>query len=346
MAGLGEWPTGVSTPPNAKQFDEYAWADYVELLCLADPDGVISPSDVIDIIRPNTDDLGGADAIDEALQGVDGTPSAGNADDEWESKTEQWFNHLAYRAKAFGKAYPFEFEPMGADRVGPVLRRKSDVDQLSAAVRLYLTLLFAANLRYCRGATSALTRGFERLCYWALKHQLGPAAEVHLFGAGPPGGSSGALRYTGGTYSKLEQLGRDLKAELTANKSDWPPTSSGDAGIDLVGWFPFEDEAPTMLMVFAQCAATEEWDVKQFSSHSAKWDPHFKFFASPVNIVYVPLCFRRSTGELHGTKDIGRSVFVDRLRLVRLLANVAEYQTDKVLDRALELAKHRNGPFS
>ena len=346
MAGLPAWPQGAGTPPRAKHFDEYAWADYVELLCLADPDGVKTPPDVVDVVRPNVEDIGGAEAVSNDFQNVDGTMHAGEADDEWEHRVEQWFDHFAYRAKAFGKAYPFEFEPVNADGAGPVLRRKDAGDNdLAPAVQLYLTLLFAANLRYCRAETSGLTRGFERLCYWALKQQLGPSAEVHLFGVGPPGGDPDEPRYMGGTYEKLEQLGRDVRAELLAEREEWPPTSAGDAGIDLVGWFPFNDEAPTMLAVFAQCAATENWDTKQFSSHSAKWAPHFRFFALPVNFVYVPLCFRRTTGDLHTKKDIGRSVFVDRVRLIHLLAEVPEYQADAVLAQAMGLAERRASPF-
>lgn len=346
MPNLPAWPHGASTPPRARQFDEYAWADYVELLCLADSDGVMAPPDVVDIVRPNSEDIGGADAVSESLNNVDGTQLAGDADDEWESRTEQWFSHLAYRASAFGDAYPFEFEPVNADGAGPVLRRKDPGDGgFASAARLYLALLFAANLRYCKGERSGLTRGFERLCYWALKRQLGPSAEVHLFGVGPPDGNPDEPRYAGGTYEKLEQLGKDVRADLLAERGDWPPTSAGDAGIDLVAWFPFDDDAPTMLAVFAQCAATEEWDTKQFSSHPAKWAPHFRFFALPVNIVYVPLCFRRTTGDLHTKKDIGRSVFVDRLRLVRLLADAPEYQADAVLAQAEALAERRNGPF-
>lgn len=348
MPTLPAWPKSVGTPPKkVRMFDEYAWADYVELLCLADPDGILTPSDVIDTVRPNSEDIEETNAISDSLHNVDGTELAADADDEWEARIRAWFEHLAYRANAFGDAYPFEFEPVTDDGVGPTLSRRysNDDDVYNVEVQLYLALLFAANLRYCIAEKSGLTRGFERLCYWLLKEHLGSGAEVHLFGTGPPGNAPAQARYTGTTYDRLKKLGEDLRAKLLADPADWPATSGGDAGIDLVAWYPFDDGQPTMFMLFAQCAATEEWDTKQFSSHAAKWIPHFRFFAPPSNVVFVPLCFRRTDGQFHTMIDIGQSVFVDRLRVIRTLNGSTDYVNDAVLNQAEDLARLRNEPF-
>src|SRR5207237_1120074 len=136
--------------------DEHLWADYIELLCLFDVDGVFSKEHLADRVQERKD-LGGEiedleaeieeayveseEDGDEDGELPDEIPSA-ELDDKWESLTTDWFEHLKYRSAIFGEFYPFVLTGEGA-----VLERRPEITERH---KLYVFLLVLSNLKYFR----------------------------------------------------------------------------------------------------------------------------------------------------------------------------------------------------
>ena len=306
------WPSSVDANPAKAYFNQYAWADYVELLALVSPDGLVTEADALDRTRDRKEDLGEGDPAEASEETEEGTEKAAEADDGWERRIETWFEHLAFRARAFGDAYPFEYRPADPDRSVALLRRLAFTDKQ----RLYLTLLFSANLRYVLAEMPVLTGSFELLSAEVLRRLLPGTARVKLFGAGPPD----PLRYTEGQiYKRMGELAVDLHERVTAEPTEFARQATGDEGLDLVGWVPFGDGMAGMPIVFGQCACTEEWVSKQHSSSALTWGSKMSRKCAPINAIFIPHCFRRADGSWHKQSAIVDSVLVDRLRLIHVL---------------------------
>lgn len=73
--------------------------------------------------------------------------------------------------------------------------------------------------------------------------------------------------------------------------------------------------------MFGQCACSDdEWPQKQHSSSAQHWDDVIKFKVPPVNITFIPFCYRLNTGDWHTDSKIEKgTILVDRLRLTKLL---------------------------
>ncbi|HEX8675398.1 MAG TPA: hypothetical protein VF710_26115 [Longimicrobium sp.] len=300
----------LDTVPPA--YDEHAWADYIEMLCLVDPDRFVSRADVADRIRERKD-------VGEltAEPGVDGDPVAApedlaredfeepELDDARAERLDGWFRHLVFRAGVVGEAYPFI-----VDAGGRSVERRAELTELQ---RLYVFLLLCSSLRYVR-RHHPLTTGFEQLGLEGMRRMLPDGSDLYIFGKGGP-----VERYTGTLWEKMGQLADDLKSIRTAERRDFPDTDTGDGGLDLVGWVPHPDELPSRLVLFAQCACTENWVAKQATSGFTQWVNRIKFLAPPANMVFIPFLYRAADGRWHKEDTIRQSILIDRLRLLRLL---------------------------
>lgn len=299
--------------PETSHFDAYVWVDYIEMLCLFNADKVCSKADILDRVRERGKDLGETPADTEnELDEED--ESTAEIDDKWSVRADNWFAHLSYRSACFGDAYPFYLSTSGE------ALHANDTYDLKQ--KLYISLLLSSCLGRWRKYKPQLTSSFELLSAEAIKTYLPPEAEVHVFGTSALEGS----RFLGNVWTKINLLANDLKETVTAKERDFPPTDSGDNGLDIVAWIRFGDKDATrgMLIVFGQCACTEEWDVKQFSSSWQKWDQVMTYKAHPNNMVFIPLCLRDVDGEWHRDSDIA-CILVDRLRFIHLLRDKLSY---------------------
>lgn len=302
--------------------DEHLWADYIELLCLFDTDGVTSKELLLDRIQERRD-LGGeleeleAEIEEDYVEAeenddedaelpVEIAPS--ELDDKWESRTTDWFEHLKYRSAVFGQFYPFVLTDDGA-----VLERRSEITERH---KLYVFLLVLSNLKYFRKHHNILTSGFEIISWVILKSFLPEDAHAHVFSRNRDADD----RYKKlNLWGKINKLAADLNDAVEVPEKEFRPKDNADNGLDLVGWVPFhEDDAVNgMLVLFGQCACTDKWISKQSESSRQNWGATLRLKVAPGNLVFIPFCFRNSDGTWFRAHDIQvDTILVDRPRLL------------------------------
>lgn len=257
-----------------------------------------------------SDDDGGDD--DHHTTGdVGANADAGPAEDDDARSAEgsEIADVLSYRSKRFADAWPFEL----FDEDNLRLR-----DPLEARHRTYLLLLIASCLsRLSKDDGYAITMAFERLAPKILSGHLGPRAEAHLFGTS--GDEHGQYPDSKSLWEKFEQLAKDLRVKLLADREEVEANYSGDNGLDAVAWLPTGDQAPSLVSVFAQCACGSKWRSKQHEGSEQRWG-HVMAFRSPlVNMTLIPYSFRRPDGTWDKELHVERGVLLDRERILHAL---------------------------
>jgi len=312
-----------SIPPTS---NSHEIADYIELLCLVSQDGRVSKADVIDLVRERVEDLGEGkptdlpDIEDEELiedQGLDKPEDAGPivANDKWEERINDWFKNLDYRVRSFAESYPFRLI-----KNGTVLVLRGSKLRMNQQRKLYVFLLLASNLRYfTKPDQTSIASIFEVASWHALARYLPGDAKVYMFGRH----ALNTGNYSGSLWGKVNRLAADIGEKVVCEKSDFKPTNTGDAGLDLVGWLPFEHTSDEMtrgfLLAFGQCACATNWPKKQYETHYDTWKNYISFTAYPFRLTFIPYCFRDATGDWFDWTKIGMTVLVDRPRLMNLI---------------------------
>ena len=305
----------------------YLQADFVELLCLAQPDGVIGVHDVLYSFRQGAEMDTSSEF--EALSPIDAEKF-----DRQLSYIHEWFHYIASRCKIFNELYPFCID---ASTRHVILKR--DLNDLQ---KLYLFLLMASSLRCVNPSViSDIGSTFEMISAMALKRYFGNGSYVHVFGA------RSSSRYIGNKYAKIHRLAQDLRDELLIDGDTFPKTDTGDEGLDIVGWIPPTDGMSGMIIVLGQCACTEDWVDKQSSSAFDKWSQLIRFTVRPVNAVFIPYCFRDTSGSWYRRHRIHNTLLIDRLRIVQLLNSTSSphssltQRINNTVDDALDHASTR-----
>jgi hypothetical protein len=93
----------------------------------------------------------------------------------------------------------------------------------------------------------------------------------------------------------------------------------GDAGADVVGWFPLGDRNRSAMLFLAQATCLADWRDHQHHASAETWRQLISFKAAPANVLVIPQCFRRADGGWAFSQQIANSVLIDRVRLVFLL---------------------------
>jgi hypothetical protein len=304
----------LQAKPKHRQYETYLWADYIELLCLANIDGEMTKSDIIDRLSERERDLQEGDTadIDEVMnmekEEYEKPSRRSEISDLWEVRVADWFNILNLRESLYQSNYPFiitEHE----------IKRKNS--QLNPSQKIYVYLLCCSNLYlFDKALQVSLANCFELLSYNSFKNILPNDAEIHLFGSNPLNKE--------GRYSKIPLLNKinKLSADLNEildprlNQSNYTSIKGGDGGLDLVAWVPTGDNLPSSLIFFAQCACTDEWVSKQHDSSHESWEGRILFKNRISNSIFIPFCFRRGDGTWAKIEDIKLSFLVDRKRLL------------------------------
>lgn len=220
---------------------------------------------------------------------------------------EDCFVQLEYRESAFADSYPFVIED-------GVLRRRGKIDNNTC---LYLFLLCCSRLRsFSKKIQQYMASHFEVISRDALKMMLPDSGDVKIFGANS---EDRKKHYGTNLREALRILAKDLKEDFIEKNIDEEDTS-GDCGLDIVGRITFKDPAPSLIAVFGQCAAREtEWPKKTFESHPARFSKWIAFTHDPINMVFIPLCYRQATGQWVKQSPTSRAILIDRLRICDLL---------------------------
>ncbi len=123
----------------------------------------------------------------------------------------------------------------------------------------------------------------------------------------------------------LIKLGGDLNLHRVDEDVCRSQSSSGDYGIDLVAHYPIGDRAAGNFVFLGQCGAQEkEWPSKRFEGNPIALKLAYTFMNDPVHSLFIPLCYRDSTGKWdNGSKVVGCLLF-DRNRIVNLVVKRAD----------------------
>lgn len=325
-------------PPSAAKRDTHTWADWIELRCLIDPDGLVTRGQVADWLREDPQEAGGDGATDAAgetsqVQDADYVETDEEADqrsaarvmapqrvDSRALRATDYFAVLRTRAGELAGAYPFTVDATGLHR---------EVDPDNAVHRLYVFLLLAAQLRVvAERRRKHLTTTFEQLMVPALESLL-PGATVQLFGTTAEKGG----RYRGSLRTKLKRLAEDLNERPGRGYDSIGPHDRGDAGLDVVAEVPVGDKLPGRFVVFLQAACTERWVEKQHSCAPSAWRQRLPLTNPQVTVCGVPFYLRTALGDWHDYNDLQDRLVLDRPRIMHLLTDAEGV----CLPRALQL---------
>lgn len=306
---------GLPKLPRSRQ--KHTWADYLELLCLTDPDGITSKADLVDRIRERVD-LGeseDSDEVDEDDRDSVNFKGLGTRqrNDQQRELVDNLFRHAQFRAGSFQEGYPFELTPSGTKLTRrPVMTRRR---------RFYIYMLLASSLRYVsQDSRHLLTSSFERVSRRALARYLPPSARVYNFGT-----AHTSSRYRGRLWEKIGRLADDLTEKVIADEDEFDPTDTGDNGLDVVAWIPAGDRLGRRLVVFGQCACTEQWRAKQATATQDHWASVMSIRSPLAPVIFVPFCFRSPAGDWYRQRWISRgNIMIDRLRFFHLMKDDAQ----------------------
>jgi len=304
----------LQTKPSFKKHKSFHWADHIELLCLANIDGEVSESDLIDRFIERERDLRQGDYDDiEYIQDFDieelsGPTRRSEIPDHWRIDLSDWFKVLKLRQQLYGDCYPF----LILDK-----EIKLKQQELSNIHKTYIYLLLCSNLYlFNKSAISKFTSSFEFLSLNAIKGILPSHAITDIFGTNPY--NKGKYGSNLNFWGKLNLLSREIDEPISPHisKEDYTRLNRGDDGLDIVAWIPTGDNLSSKLIFLGQCACTEEWISKQSDSSHSAWSSKINFINRISNTIFIPFCYRKADGNWFKSGDIRESFLIDRKRIL------------------------------
>lgn len=297
-------PSLTSVPKASIKLEKNVWADYIELWCLGSTDKEVSLSDILVIVSGEGDDI--------PERGSDET---GKQEDERYRDFLDIFKYLKNRAHILGDAYPFSF--IDGDTIA------TDLENPTAKQLLYLFLLYSSNLSlFTKSEQQRLTKSFESISRYILK-QIYPSHHVEIFGTAS---NPGDIFHGGKLIDRFEKLAKCLHTDVSSitKKNDRYNQTSGDGGLDLVGFIQLDDtkaEAPFIPACFAQCACSvEKWKEKQSSIKFDEWNQRFEQIAHYCEFVFVPFSLRGPDGKWSDEEADRMTVIpIDRIRFLHIM---------------------------
>ncbi len=315
--------------PDNSDLDE--WADYIEIRCLLNPDNIFTLDAVIDDVHDA--EVAGDNVMDqwldedeESLEEDDLLPKIppeiyeveipnykpfhSQREEKEITKLREAFRRLESRSRYLEDSYPFEIES------GKILKVKTSL--LDDAQKTYVLLLISSNLRLA--TPSGITRIgnlFEKVCGPFFKLFLPSQGEYHHFGAG----AEGKAIFKGPLSQKLAKLCEifQTRPSQQAEKGAVSQTS-GDGGLDWIGFQKFKDRPWYIPVFFAQCACGKNYLDKQFEAGRAKWEILIDLPFPTFSFLFTPRCHRNEENELsRPEKIINELVMIDRFRLMEVL---------------------------
>lgn len=291
--------------------DIHTWADFAELLALVNRDRLCTQASLADRIRDVRETSENQEQAADAAEGDgdNGDPPEGRPSGRRgvsEKRLTDCFQHLSWRSREFGAAYPFT---LSGD-----LRRLQLVANLTGQQKLYVLLLVSANLPFYRQNEFRLTGVFEEIALLVFRGLMPAGAEAHAFGA------ANVVRYAGSKFEKLSALCIDIRAKMLVDDEGVRRGDSGDGGLDLVGWLPLPDTEDHIPIAFGQCACSRtQWKKKQLEASHDAIDNILHTGARWSTYMFIPHCFRETGGNWAVRTDVQKVVLLDRLRLVHRL---------------------------
>jgi hypothetical protein len=206
---------------------------------------------------------------------------------------------MARRARVMPRIYPFVFE----NSIVKMEERK-----WSAYFFLLVLSMKYAPFRVAEQWSDA-TRQFESLCALAFQNFFGRNTQTLRFGASPVDGDR--------PPNLLEALNWLSRKTGIALGVAHPNTTSGDGGLDVIGWKRYEDDWPAFPVVLVQCTVQLRFGSKGSDISADTWRSWLRLGVDPTLALAVPFATRGEWGQAEWQVN----VVVDRNRLCEMLSD-------------------------
>jgi hypothetical protein len=301
---------------NEPKYQHHLYADYVELVSLISND-FVSASDIVDRLSDN----GMKFPLEkEKLDGA-----IGLIDTEIDDTKEAWINIifevLSERKELYSLSYPFEI-------VGSRIIKKKKLNSIN---EFYIFLLISSSLKFFSKLQNVLTAEFEIISEIVLKNYLPSKAIVKAFGNN--------TEFEGNAKTKIEQLATILNIETDKYELAQISTqNSKEEGLDIIGWIPFSDSNPNVILILVQCGCGKEWYSKKFET--SRYENYFHFYKqTPIHSLFIPYALSNKDGRFYQSKDIVKPTLVfERYRIIEYLISVEfdnKFLSKKIVEKCL-----------
>lgn len=301
--------------PDFSDAKLHQFADQVEVfLAFFHTDLSLSKSDLQSLVDKDVDSVQGA--TDDAIENIYDTHGSESAEMDIviEGKAVSCLSYIQGRSERYGDFYPFSL--LDDERV-------SRPNVFTEKQKLYLFLLQCSTLNLIdkKSDSIMLANSFESVCSRSLKEWL-PQAEVKEFGPTSVDRKNYFGQNTRDALLALSEFinATPIKENILRKRvgGDFQVNSSGDKGLDLVAKLPFVgDTSLGAFSIFGQCASRKDhWWHKKHEADPVELKAYMMFNNTPVNMVFIPVCFRDSDGSWYDEgKAGGGCIVVDRLRI-------------------------------
>jgi len=280
----------------------HLYADYIELISFFSS-GQVSPNDILDKFRKEDIVINTANSITSFGVGIDKY--------EVEDKNELWikdvFSICQKRNQILESVYPYSIKD-------DFIELKDNLDERQ---KLYLFLLLSSNLNYFPDIESYLTTDFETVSFYSLKQFLPSNSIVKQFGK--------KSDYVGNAQEKIKSLGKDLNVFINEIEINRNVNGTQERGLDIIGWIPFKDFIPNMIVIYGQCACGKEWYKKQGETrrYENSYFPLLKH--RPINTMFIPFALIENENFIFQSDEVDCLLF-ERFRILEYLPNPTFYK--------------------
>lgn len=283
-------------------------ADLVELLAVLGYAGktTLHKNDILPLIQSTPSPQ---EEVDLELDCDEEDIADAQKNDRLEMYLEDLWTHLEYRKSNFSESYPFQVE-------GDNLILSSDWSDPKH--RVYRHLLACSRLRSFKGGIrQRWAKAFTKVSARALKSLLPAHAEVRIFDAN----SEDRVGFYGTDCRQaLRKLGIQISAHQVNTEAIDEQSSSGDAGLDLIGVVPFTDGASGSHLILGQCGAQEtNWPSKTLEAHKIQLGPYFSIMPDATSAMFIPVAYRQANGKWVNSRPTAGILLIDRMRMISLL---------------------------
>ena len=224
-------------------------------------------------------------------------------------------NEVSSRSRMLSTSYPVRRDGRGFSRTG----RWENFLPYSFLLLVSLNQAYA-EMTFSGGTANKPAELFEDVTSVALGRYI--RGEAFRLGAPRrrpvPGGFPEAVKFAAATLNEDFQYGG----------LEWQ--QSGDDGVDVIAWLPFQDKRPSQLILLAQCAIGTDWRGKRSELELAVWRYHIRWHSEPIKVFAVP--FHHEPGGSWRETAARGGIILDRIRLVSLLqdSEIAESLTQGI----------------
>lgn len=297
-----------------KQKEDFAYADFIELHCLAHPDKVATPTDIAGIINESRDINDDADLTNNQ--------DVIENNDNLERVISEKFSHFDSRLCLFGELYPFIYSDNE-------LKLK---DNLTIKHKIYIYLLLCSNLRNINNLSfrQTLASTFESFSAHSIENLFKDNAEVHVFGA-----QNQALGRT--ASQRMQWLATTLNTTVVADEHEFTGNIAGEKGLDIVAWFNFVDNKTNRPIFLIQCyCGKDDISKKCYQVAPSRWEKIIKFSNTICPVLCIPQVYRRENGDFFSEIEIGNTLIIDRLRLIQYASSLDVVISNQEVMEALQ----------